>query len=60
MNSKTSTGQGINISVKNETNFCQGEFTEENNLTNQLYLYISISLVLGGLLGNLINILVFS
>ena len=46
--------------MKNETNCCQREFPDRIRITNQLYLYISISLVLGGLLGNLINILVFS
>ena len=50
----------VNNSMKNETNFCQQEFPEESVLTNQLYLYIFVILVLGGLLGNLINILVFS
>ena len=46
--------------MKNETDFCKQEYPAENNLTNQLYLYIFVILVLGGLLGNLINILVFS
>ena len=50
----------MNNSVKNETNLCQREFADEIKTTNHLYLYISIILVVGGLLGNCINILVFS
>ena len=46
--------------MKNETNLCQQEFPDENKITNQLYLYIFVIVVLCGLLGNLINILVFS
>ena len=50
----------VNNSVKNETNLCQQEFPDENKITNQLYLYIFVIVVLCGLLGNFINILVFS
>ena len=50
----------VNNSMKNETNLCQREFPDEIKTTNHLYLYISIILVVGGLLGNCINILVFS
>ena len=50
----------VNNSVKNETNLCQQEFPDANKITNQLYLYIFVIVILCGLLGNFINTSVFS
>ena len=48
------------IAVTHETNFCQREFPIGNKISNQLCLYIYVIVILVGLLGNFINILVFS
>ena len=47
-----------NISQK--LNVCQEDFPEESEITNKLYLYIGFILVGTGLIGNVINVVVFS